>query len=831
MTNLNLTASDMALLAECAVPPLERSAIAGVSATGTSSSAVSSPGHPSPVPDGASDSAETKGPAESRPAARKSVPPIPAAVQSSPHAMLVLDSSGRTVWLNSAFTRLLGYELCELHSRFPFAELQTPLTDPAPLDELAASTRHQRPCRVSLSVRHRRGNPLWAEVRLMPLACAKGVHRGFACAFALVSDAHAIDETIRVKREQHNLALQAAQIGMWDWNPVTDVAWFSDAWFEMLGYAPGELPPRGQTWIDLLHPEDKPRVLGVLTEHMRRDRSDYNADIRLRCKAGHYRWVRTIGRIHSWSASGVPTRVVGTHVDIDQQKRVDADLLQRESLLTLMGRMARIGAWEFDVALQKLTWSEQTCLIHGVEPGHLPSLDEAIGYYVDEHRPIIATAVRLLIERRIPYDLELEINNRHGERLIVRVIGQVVSDSGVVTRIAGTCQDVTLQRDSERQLNESRSRLSAMFDSLAEGIVVQASDGKIIDANLSATRILGLSIPQMLGVESIDPRWRAVREDGSPFPGQEHPAMITLQTGLPQNQVVMGLHHPDGSLRWLSINTRLIGSLDRADRSVVASFSDITLQRHAFERAEAASRSKSEFLANMSHEIRTPMTAILGFADLLVEDELVRSSDALRADLAATIQRNGRHLLAIINDILDLSKIEAGRLALEIQNLDPRQLLTDVMKLLEIRVRDKPVVLRSDCTEVPRHVRGDPVRLRQVLMNVIGNAIKFTERGTVDVTLAQVQTNPDLSALAFKIRDTGIGMTGEQLSRVFQPFEQADSSVSRRFGGTGLGLGISLRLVEMMRGTIDVTSAPGVGTTFTITIPFASTVPADGTAA
>ena len=233
-------------------------------------------------------------------------------------------------------------------------------------------------------------------------------------------------------------------------------------------------------------------------------------------------------------------------------------------------------------------------------------------------------------------------------------------------------------------------------------------------------------------------------------------------------------------------------------------------------RAEAADRAKGEFLANMSHEIRTPMTAILGYTDLLIDRSLEASASqqALR-----TIQRNGEHLLAIINDILDLSKIEAGMLEMERLPCSPRQIAGEVAELMRVRIDAKR--LRFDVEfdgSLPAAVVTDPVRLRQILINVVGNAVKFTETGGIRLVVRCFDDGGLALRLQFEVLDTGIGMNDEQIAQLFQSFSQADSSATRRFGGTGLGLAISRRLTEMLGGTITVRSSVGRGSAFLLTI-------------
>jgi len=229
--------------------------------------------------------------------------------------------------------------------------------------------------------------------------------------------------------------------------------------------------------------------------------------------------------------------------------------------------------------------------------------------------------------------------------------------------------------------------------------------------------------------------------------------------------------------------------------------------------AEQASRAKSDFLANMSHEIRTPMTAIQGYAELLMEET---ADVAERRAHAERIRHNCQHLLSIINDILDLSKVEAGKMSLESIVCPLDALLDDVHALMRHRAEDKGIALNALRPDGPLPaVLADPLRLRQVLINIVSNAIKFTEQGDVTIE-ARAATVADRYRLTFAVRDTGIGMNSDQVAGLFRAFTQGDSSTTRRFGGTGLGLAISRRLIELMGGTIEVQSTPGVGTEFSI---------------
>ncbi|WP_246112952.1 hybrid sensor histidine kinase/response regulator [Allorhodopirellula solitaria] len=281
--------------------------------------------------------------------------------------------------------------------------------------------------------------------------------------------------------------------------------------------------------------------------------------------------------------------------------------------------------------------------------------------------------------------------------------------------------------------------------------------------------------------------------------------------------------HDDGTVHWVLAKgaPHFVGS---GSKRMLASFdgiiSDVTDRKQQEQRlleseqaALAANQSKSEFLANMSHEIRTPMAAILGYADVL----LGHLRDPDNRNCVLVMKRNGQHLLELINDILDLSRIEAGKLDVDLEVVSLPQLVADVQSLMHVRADQKNLPFHAEfCGQVPQEIRTDATRLRQVLINLIGNAIKFTDQG--DVTLS-VSYDTAERQVSFAVEDTGIGISLEQQQRLFQPFTQGDSSVTRSYGGSGLGLAISQRLVHMLDGEVSMTSQPGSGSTFTVNLP------------
>ncbi len=381
-------------------------------------------------------------------------------------------------------------------------------------------------------------------------------------------------------------------------------------------------------------------------------------------------------------------------------------------------------------------------------------------------------------------------------------------------RILVLANDVTDLKRAQRQLEQSEQRLTHVLAATGDGIWDWDIASGRLHNNLRWCEILGYPPGNQHRLEDFSDR--LIEEEREGVFG----AIDRSRSGKGPYRHEHRLRRPDGTIIWV---------LDRGDVverdgegkpvRMVGSVEDIT-ERKASElalieaklQAEAATRAKSRFLANMSHEIRTPMNGVLGMAQLMNETPL---SDPQK-DYVGSILQSGRNLMAIINDVLDYSKIEAGALELQPQAVNLGVLLDEVTRIAAHAARRKGLTLEFDYPEaLPRSVEADPVRLRQVLTNLVGNAVKFTDRGRVKVTVRRAGEGP----FSICIEDTGIGIHPEVLPRLFSSFSQADASSTRRFGGTGLGLAISRRLVDLMRGEIHVTSEPGKGSAFTLELP------------
>lgn len=371
---------------------------------------------------------------------------------------------------------------------------------------------------------------------------------------------------------------------------------------------------------------------------------------------------------------------------------------------------------------------------------------------------------------------------------------------------------VELEESNLREISEARERLSAALESISEGIVLYDSEDRMVLCNQPYRDLLGPKLAQLAvtGVPFSTFMKAVIAEGydiGSEGTEEERLAQV-LENRKADNRELLS-RWPEG--RWIKFSERRTNA-----GGTVAVFSDVTELLRAKEQAEAASEAKSTFLASMSHEIRTPLNGIMGMSALLNGTKLSHE----QRDFATTINDAADTLLTIINDILDFSKVEAGAMTLESVPLDLVETIESTADLLATRASDKGIELVYHLSpKVPPAIYGDSVRIKQILLNLLNNAIKFTERGEVVLSADRIDT-PDGSRLKLEVRDTGIGIPPDRMDRLFKSFSQVDSSTTRRFGGTGLGLVITKRLVDLMGGEISVESLPGAGTTFTIDMPF-----------
>ncbi len=502
-------------------------------------------------------------------------------------------------------------------------------------------------------------------------------------------------------------------------------------------------------------------------------------------------------------------------------KRTQAEAARRESeeRYTLVTDAIQEGIFDWNVLTGGYYLSPRYKEILGFGDDELPSDPESFfGRIHPEDSARMAETVNRYNDdlTKDRFTDELRLKHRDGTYRWVVSRGRIVrNDRGEPVRIVGAIGDMTDRLESAAKLAASEKRLRDILDSLFGFVGLFTLDGKLIECNGAAIKAAGLRMEDVLGKLF----WETSGWSGDP---DEQVRVRQMMLRAAEGDVVRfetRILDRDRQRMTIDFTFGPLRDQQGAVSNIVGHAVDITARKQAEaelvkakEDAESASRAKSEFLANMSHEIRTPMNGIIGLTEVLLDTCL----DAEQREYLTLVQASAGSLLTIINDILDVSKIEAGKLVLETRDLDLREVVRDTLKGLKVPADSKHLTLECHVDpHVPQRVRGDAGRLRQILINLVGNAIKFTDRGQVSLTIQLWPESPD--GVHFSVRDTGIGIPPEKQALIFDAFTQVDGSYTRRFGGTGLGLTIASSLVQMMGGNIWVDSEEGQGSTFHFT--------------
>ncbi len=410
-------------------------------------------------------------------------------------------------------------------------------------------------------------------------------------------------------------------------------------------------------------------------------------------------------------------------------------------------------------------------------------------------------------------------------------ISPVRNDAGIVTHFVGVLDDITHQKESEAELLRLANDNRLLLESTGEGIFGVDLKGNCTFLNAAGGRMLGLAPADMLG-RNMHTLTHHAYEDGTPYPAERCPIYEAFRSDKGCRVEDEVFWRADGSCFPVEYSAYPIRNDGHVEGAVVT-FSDITLRKQveeslrkakreaeiAREQAEDANIAKSQFLSNMSHELRTPLNAVIMYSELLQEEAEDRGVQSFIPDLDE-IRSAGRHLLALINGVLDLSKIEAGKMDLELENFDVPTLVADVVTTMRPLAQKNENEVEIVCPPEIGSMHADSTKVRQILFNLLSNASKFSKKGKIRVdvdALPEDDTSP--RRFRFAVQDSGIGMSEEAIAKLFQPFTQADASTTRKYGGTGLGLSISMRFAQMMGGTIEVASTPDKGSTFSLILP------------
>ncbi len=511
-----------------------------------------------------------------------------------------------------------------------------------------------------------------------------------------------------------------------------------------------------------------------------------------------------------------------------------AHLSESETLLNTTQQLSKVGGWEFDIKSGKSFWTEELYRLHEIpNDPDIDHIEKSMACYRLEDKPTLNEAFQRACEQGEPYDLELPFTTCNGKALWIRTTAQPVYEDGQVVKLVGNLMDIT-----ERRLAEDALRLSSERLQLATRVAnIGIWDWDIVKNELlwddSMYQLYGLQKGEFGGaydawISTVHP------EDKVHTDGEIQAALRGEREYAPEFRIL----RPDGSIRYIKADSQTFKDRDGNPLRMIGTNIDITERKQAEDElrrykdsleetveqrtaelrlardaAEAANKAKSVFLANMSHELRTPLNAILGFSGLMQRDTQLTDT---QSDNLKIINRSGEHLLTLINDVLEMAKIEAGRVQLELAPFDLGGMVRDVTDMMQLRAEQKGLTLQLDqASEFPRYIRGDEARLRQILVNLVGNAVKFTQTGGVTLRLSVKQN--DRQHLRIEVSDTGPGISAEDLEQIFKPFVQLGEGAEQK--GTGLGLTITKQFIDLMGGTISIESTIGQGSLFRVEVP------------
>jgi two-component system sensor histidine kinase/response regulator len=726
----------------------------------------------------------------------------------------ITDAAGTILYTNEMFSRISGYSKEELiggNHRIVKSDVQSDDYWSCVWKTISSGYVW----RDVVCNRAKDGSMYWVDSVIAPFFNEAGHIEKYISIRSDVTTTRLAQQILDAERSRLNNIIISTRAGTWELNLQTSQSIVNDRWGDLFGYTPEELAPNPHAlWRWLVHPDDLLIADEKLKQHCDGKTEYYEFEARVRHKAGHWVWQQTRGKLLTRSADGVPEWVYGISLDISPAKQAEEQLKQlaehlRDNANFLMhaGRIAGLGRWQYDIATQSVNWSDQTCDIHDVAPGHVPTLEEAIDYFAPQARSVIHEVIETAIQTGNPWDLEVPLVTAMGRQIWVRNAGEAEYKDGKRIRLVGIFQDVTQRHALEDKILKKNELMKNILATIPVGLSVIDSKLNLVVDNQQFRNLLDL--PESLFANPVTKFESIIRfnaQRGEYGAGDAE----NIVKGIMEQAQTATIHqlqrHHNSNCRTIEVR-----GAPMPDGGFVTTYSDITELKNATEAAQEASRSKSQFVANMSHEIRTPMNAILGMLKLLHNTTL----SPRQLDYISKTEGAAKSLLGLLNDILDFSKVEAGKMTLDRHPFKMEDLMSALSVILSANVGAKAVELLFDMDSgIPTTLIGDAMRLQQVLINLGGNAIKFTEQGTVVVQIKIVQHEDQQVILRFSVRDSGIGIAPENQAHIFDGFSQAETSTTRRFGGTGLGLAICKRLVDLMGGKLQIDSRLGQGSTF-----------------
>ncbi len=742
----------------------------------------------------------------------------------APHGMAVCNPGGTIAQANSALCRMLGYSEAELRSR-TWLDLTHPDDHGLTLAAIDVARNRSGFC-SSYEKRyiHRSGKTVWARIKVSSIREPSGLIYSIVH-IEDITEARRADDALRESEERFRSMADSCPTILWVTGTDGHNSFVNQYWREFFGIS-AELAAAGN-WQPLIHPEDAVQYTEAFQQAAAR-KAPFKAEARLRRADGVWRLIGSYATPRL-SESGEYLGHVGLSSDITDRRQNEQALRFQLSLTRAIQEVSLDGI--LVVNNEKRIVSHNRKLIHEIWRIPLDEIPYGVpDYQVDDKPPLVPSAVLKQVKDPERFLKRIDEINRQPDakdhceieltdgRVLERYSTGLRGDDGSDLGRVWTFRDITERKRAELALQSSEERFRQLAENMGEVFwMMTAKCDQILYVSPAYEQVWGRSCASlyqnpMAWVETIHP------DDH-----QQAMATFARQAGGERIESDYRIRTPAG-VKWIRDRAFPIHDAAGTIIRIAGIAEDITDQKRyeaelivAREAAEAASKAKSRFLTNMSHEIRTPMNGVLGMIQLLLGSGLPAEQQRF-AEVANT---SGRALLGLIDDILDLSKIEARKIVLEHLSFNLRATVDDVFRMLNFQAAGKGIELAWNVSqEVPSLVEGDPNRLRQVLTNLAGNAVKFTERGKVKLSVELESQSDKATTVRFVLSDTGIGIPAAKAESLFTPFTQADASLTRRYGGTGLGLVISRQLIELMGGGISFESRDGEGTTFRFTVVF-----------
>lgn len=625
------------------------------------------------------------------------------------------------------------------------------------------------------------------------------------------------DFTLQQSERQLKEAQSIAHIGSWDYNLATGQLTWSDELYRIYGVSPDTFMPCIETLINLIHPDDK-LAMESWIEACATGKKPNAWEFRCIWPDGRIRYIEGQGQL-ILDPEGKPSHASGTAQDITERKLAEMRLQESERRLQASQAIGHVGTWDWNTVSGELIWSDETYRILGFTPGEVtPSYDLFLNVLPPDDQDRLNMAVEMALHKHQPYNIDCRVLRKDGSERVANAQGEVEFDTaGKPVRMLGIFQDITERKQTEIALQLSETRLvEAQSISKLGSWNLDLINNKVIWSD-EVYRIFGLEH------DEFGASYEAFLEVVHP---DDRDLVNTAYTESVKNKTPYDLVHrlllKDGTLKYVNAKCQTYYDADGTPLRSIGTTQDITERKQiedelfVAKQAEQANRLKNEFLGRMSHELRTPLNAILGFAQIMELSDDEETLGAHRDDLK-TMARSGWHLLRIIQDLLNLSEIEAGKVSLHMEKIDVRGSMIECFELLTPLAKEHGIEIGCEagaCEGII--VWADPFRLKQVFTNLLANAIKYNRvNGSVTVSGQRVQDR-----LRILISDTGLGIPENEFASLFQPFSRI---VERPYTieGAGIGLSIAKQLTELMGGTIGIESVLGQGSTFWIELPVA----------